>query len=77
MLLATLTHRCRVPDHSFFLQMSARPRFQALGRACLGEAIAQSSGTGSETEGSLALFNKTAESVHDNLICMWVQEPRR
>ena len=47
-------------DHSFFLQMSARPRFQALGRACLGEAIAQSSGTGSETEGSLALFNKTA-----------------
>ena len=26
-------------DHSFFLGMSARPRYQALGAACLGEAI--------------------------------------
>lgn len=47
-------------DHSFFLGMSNRPRFRALGTACLGEAIAERSFQGSETEGGLALFNKTA-----------------
>jgi phytanoyl-CoA hydroxylase len=41
-------------DHSFFLQMSARPRYQALGRACLGEPIAPVGGD------KLSLFNKTA-----------------
>jgi hypothetical protein len=49
-------------DHSFFLTMSARPRFRALGAACLGEDIAgngEGGTAGPETPG-LALFNKTA-----------------
>ena len=46
-------------DHGFFLTLSMRPHFQALGVACLGEPIA-AQGSGAETDGSLALFNKTA-----------------
>ena len=54
-------------DHSFFLRMSARPRFMALGAACLGEAILvpgenpmDTDAPGADGEGGLALFNKTA-----------------
>lgn len=47
-------------DHSFFLTLSRRPHFQALGAACLGEPIAAVRDTGAEVEGGLALFNKTA-----------------
>ena len=50
-------------DHSFFLGMSARPRFRELGVACLGEGIqrpATPESADSPDAGGLALFNKTA-----------------
>ena len=45
---------CPLPaDHSFFLGMSARPRFRSLGVACLGEPLAEPTGNpaGRESEG--------------------------